>query len=123
MKYIFVYGTLRNQYQGHMAKQLSDKAEYVGEGVALGTMYDLGFPGVIEGDTRIKGDLYTSLTPEVLQSLDYYEGHPNHFERRASTIELPNGETVEAWMYYYTLKVNGLKEIKTGDYLSYIKQR
>ena len=45
--HLFVYGTLRRGFRHLMADLLAEQAEFVGEGVFQGRLYDLGsYPGV-----------------------------------------------------------------------------
>jgi gamma-glutamylaminecyclotransferase len=93
---LFVYGTLMAGEPSHAL---------VAESAALGKaltepafeLLDCGeYPAMIGGGaTAITGELY-SVSPETLDRLDEYEGHPSLFRR--SLIALADGREVEAYL-------------------------
>lgn len=121
---VFVYGTLRHEYNGHMSNYLRENARLItNRATTRGEMYMLGYPGVIDGDDLIHGDVFEVQSDEVLTQLDAYEGHPNLFERQKRFINMPDGEQVEAWIYVYQGNPNPDRRIESGDYLAHIASR
>ena len=92
-------------------------------------MYDLGnYPGYVEepiGD--VKGELYRiDKIDRVFEVLDKYEGlfddEPEYI-RQKKTIELPDGEKVESWIYIFQQQLRPEhKRIIDGDYIAYVNK-
>ena len=111
MERIFVYGLLRKGQS--MAHILSD-ANYVGDAELDGfDLYHLGsYPGAVEGDGRIKGEIY-----EVndLTSLDEAEGvdrSPPLYRRRQT-----DAAGSPTWIYLYARPLEGTLKIDSGDWI------
>ena len=87
--------------RGHSAHaRLGRGARFVGEGTVPGTLLALGqFPGLVPGRGRVRGELWRLDAPEVLRTLDEYEGY--NFERSTTTVTLASGRRVRAWVYRY----------------------
>lgn len=100
---VAVYGTLK---QGHGNHCLLDGAEFVGSGETVKhlRMVDRGipyvFPGTASDGKRVKVELYRPAGPGQWESLDALEGHPDHYVRRLTMIELEDGSVEEAWLYF-----------------------
>ena len=125
--YVFVYGTLRRDYKGSMAKYLADKANYIGQATTKGKMFDCGYPGVVHGEDDIVGDLYHVYDDQVLAALDSYEGHPHLFKRIKVTLTKGTEYIPEhfypAWMYLYQGETDRLTHIESGDYLEHLRNK
>jgi gamma-glutamylcyclotransferase (GGCT)/AIG2-like uncharacterized protein YtfP len=79
---------------------LAGRATFVDEGTVAGTLLALGrFPGVVAGRGRVRGEVWRLDGPEVLRTLDEYEGY--NFERRTTTATLASGRRMRAWLYRY----------------------
>jgi gamma-glutamylcyclotransferase (GGCT)/AIG2-like uncharacterized protein YtfP len=79
---------------------LAGRASFVDEAHVAGTLLDLGrFPGAVAGRGRVRGEVWRLDAPEVLQTLDDYEGY--NFLRCTTTATLASGRRVRAWMYRY----------------------
>jgi gamma-glutamylcyclotransferase (GGCT)/AIG2-like uncharacterized protein YtfP len=82
-------------------------------------MVDLGyFPGVIqspESYTAIHGEVY-EVTPDVLQELDFLEGHPDFYERRVVTLE----DGTEAWVYLLPNEFLDRPTVDSGDWVKHM---
>ncbi|MBM4442994.1 MAG: gamma-glutamylcyclotransferase [Candidatus Rokubacteria bacterium] len=79
---------------------LAGRATFVGEGTVPGILLDLGrYPGLVAGRGRVQGEVWRLDAPEVLRTLDDYEGY--NFERRTTTATLASGRRVRAWLYRY----------------------
>ena len=103
MNYVFVYGSLKSGFGNN--RLLSD-SRLIGEAITLDEDYHMislgGFPGVIYGTKRIKGEVY-QVNNEVFESLDRLEGN-GHFYKRELTetilLDNPNGgKNHVAWIY------------------------
>ena len=79
---------------------LAGRASFVDDGTVAGTLLALGrFPGVIAGRGRVRGEVWRLDGPEVLRTLDDYEGY--NFQRSTTTVTLRGGRRVRAWVYRY----------------------
>ena len=99
MSLVAVYGTLKRNQGNHRVISRMHDATYVGTSKTKDkfTMYDGGFPMVVEGDTsQITVEVYN--VPE-LDGLDYLEGHPVFFRRER--VEIEDLHDSLAWMYIY----------------------
>lgn len=92
-QHVFVYGSLKKDFSNH--RMLSDptKALPCGTFFTKYSTYQMysygGFPGVVRKETggyRIRGELYI-VTPDILSSMDYLEGHPNWYKRKRVFLE------------------------------------
>ncbi|MDB5030709.1 gamma-glutamylcyclotransferase family protein [Mucilaginibacter sp.] len=129
---LFVYGSLLNA-GNEFAAYLSSNAHLHSTGKFKGKLYDIGeYPGAIintDGTDEVTGSIYQLNYPgEALKILDDYEGfgtdqhQPNLFIRELLKVESTNG-TIYCWIYLYNLPVDGLKQIKSGDYLDYLNKK
>src|SRR6185503_18117093 len=80
--YLFVYGGLKKGGRYHHA--LSD-AKFIGEVMSRKAKYALFtpndvWPALMKGNYRIKGELY-EVDPNIINRIDWVEGHPNLFQR------------------------------------------
>ena len=116
LNFIFVYGTLRSEFDNPHARFLRAGAERVGKATVPGSVYRLGpYPGFRPTPAgTVIGELYRLRTPHpTLEALDLYEGA--EFERQ--TIEvLQNGQPVEAWIYVYRELPDDAVRIESGDF-------
>ena len=123
---LFVYGTLRPSLAAGGPARLVHGLDLVGPATAAGVLFDLGdYPGVVAGDGIVHGDLLRITDPARLEPLDAYEecGGPDPLFRRERTlVRLPDGTTVEAWLYRYARPPLGVV-IAGGDYAAHIAGR
>lgn len=122
---LFVYGTLRRRSRHPMARQLAQKARYLGTATIAGRLYDLGrYPGLLEpaaaGD-RVHGDLYDlGDDPATLPAMDAYENAesplPAFFDRQRASIRLDDGDECAAWVYWFRGPVREEQRIASGCY-------
>jgi gamma-glutamylcyclotransferase (GGCT)/AIG2-like uncharacterized protein YtfP len=88
---------MRGQPAHHL---LTGRVTFVGEGRVTGTLLALGkFPGLVAGRGRVRGEVWRLETPEVLRTLDEYEGY--NFERCTSTATLASARRVRVFVYRY----------------------
>jgi len=125
--YLFVYGTLANEYAPPEIAETVKHLKYIGEGFVFGRLYDVGeYPAAILDDskqTKIFGRIYQLPTePNVLQKLDDYEefysldSPQNLFVRKRTTVFSKSGNKLIGWIYEYNKKVKPSSLIKSGDY-------
>jgi gamma-glutamylcyclotransferase (GGCT)/AIG2-like uncharacterized protein YtfP len=97
-RHLFLYGTLMRGQPAH--RLVAGRAAFVEEGHVIGTLLALGrFPGLVKGRGRVRGEVWRLDTPEVLQTLDEYEGY--NFERCTTLATLASGRRVRAMVYRY----------------------
>jgi gamma-glutamylcyclotransferase (GGCT)/AIG2-like uncharacterized protein YtfP len=79
---------------------LARGATFVAEAHVRGTLLALGrYPGLVAGGGRVGGEVWRLDAPELLRTLDEYEGY--NFERRRATATLEGGRRVWTWVYRY----------------------
>jgi gamma-glutamylcyclotransferase (GGCT)/AIG2-like uncharacterized protein YtfP len=132
-QYLFVYGTLRKNYDLKLKDKVMDDLQYVGQGKVGASMYDIGrYPGAIRTNTvdEIIGDVFMLNNPSrVLKILDKYEGISEggeenaEFIREKNRIRLRSGRLVQAWVYWYNYDIGKKVKIKYKNYLTYIEKR
>ena len=131
ISYLFVYGTLRKQYQLDLLNKIAENIQFFDHGFIRGCLYDLGdYPGAVKSEMAsvIKGDVLLVKNEKTLAVLDDYEGyypdeeHASLFIRAPEKVELNNGTCIGAWVYWYNKSINNKTRIPEGDYLAYIKK-
>lgn len=124
---LFVYGSLLNN-DNEFAHYLRQNADVLEPAFFKGRLFDCGeYPGAIADDAGydIHGTIYRLNVNTALAILDDYEGfgydqeQPNLFVRQMAAVKNET-KIVNCWVYLYNLPVNGLTEITSGDYISYI---
>lgn len=125
-KLLFVYGTLRPSLAAGGPARLVHGLDVAGPATAPGVLVDLGdYPGLVAGDGVVHGDLLRVTDPARLRALDAYEecGGPDPlFRRERTVVSLPDGTTVEAWVYRYARSPQGVA-IAGGDYAAHVARR
>jgi gamma-glutamylcyclotransferase (GGCT)/AIG2-like uncharacterized protein YtfP len=96
-------------------RHLASAATFLGEGSVRGSLVDLrGYPGLVEGDGRVRGELYRLHDRELLRALDHEEGY--NFQRVRAGVTLADGRRSRAWVYRYRGPRNRAVPIPHGDY-------
>jgi gamma-glutamylcyclotransferase (GGCT)/AIG2-like uncharacterized protein YtfP len=120
--HLFVYGTLRGDAGHRAASLLARRAREVGPGRLRGRLYDLGaYPAAVPSPDpahRVRGLVYrmeAGLREVLLADLDRYEGA--EYRRQVARVVLEDGETVQAWVYFYARTPPPGRVIASGDYL------
>lgn len=123
--YLFVYGTLRKNYDLKLKNRVAKELEYVGQAKIGATMYDIGrYPGAVKDRSgrEVIGDVFQVSDPgAVFKVLDRYEGE--EFVRRKGKVRMRRGGELNAWIYWYDPDVSGRTPIKHKDYLNYLKNK
>jgi|SRR5580704_10310251 gamma-glutamylcyclotransferase (GGCT)/AIG2-like uncharacterized protein YtfP len=105
---LFVYGTLRSEFNNPFARMLRKDATLVGGATVPGSIYRVSeYPGFRpEPAGVVHGELYRLSQPAAtLKALDDYEG--SEYER-----VMLNG----AWIYQYKLPLPESSRILSGDF-------
>jgi gamma-glutamylcyclotransferase (GGCT)/AIG2-like uncharacterized protein YtfP len=108
---IFVYGTLRSEFENEFAQQLRASAEFLGKATVKGSIYRVAhYPGYRESPAgRVLGELYRLRDgATILARLDEYEGE--EYER----VMTPEGW----WIYRYIAEPRAETRIESGDFLT-----
>jgi gamma-glutamylcyclotransferase (GGCT)/AIG2-like uncharacterized protein YtfP len=118
-----VYGTLREgeatlePVPGRAALALRGACSLRGQLVDLGE-----YPGLIEGNGRVAGDLFTLTDPAAWPELDAYEeffpDDPAASEYDRIYVRLAD-PPLDAWVYRYIRPTDGAKLIASGDWLTH----
>ncbi len=132
-EYLFVYGTLRKNYDLKLKDRVRHHLQYVGQAKVGAALYDLGrYPGAIKssGGEEVIGDVFLLTDPDrVLRVLDKYEGIPEgggkdtEFVRKKGRVQLRSGQSVNAWVYWYNAKPKDKIKIRYKNYLNYLKNK
>lgn len=123
---LVVYGTLLDStLRGKLG--VDAHMRRIGACLIEGRMYDIGsFPGVVEGEGTVRGELYAVERPEVFDRLDQYEGyHPDlprssRFVRKIVPLIQPEGT---AWVYFYEGPISARTRIESGSWRTYRSER
>jgi gamma-glutamylcyclotransferase (GGCT)/AIG2-like uncharacterized protein YtfP len=105
---LFVYGTLRSQFDNRFARLLRAGADLLGPGTVPGSIYRVRHFPAYRPDPpgEVHGELYRVTDPEkMFAALDDYEGV--EFER-----VVVNG----AWIYQYKVELPPQSRIASGDF-------
>lgn len=110
---LFVYGTLRSEFDNPHARGLRDAARLVGRATVTGSIFQIThYPGYRpDPPGEVHGELYRLTNPEAtLEALDDYEGP----EYRRVTARISTGET--AWIYQFESQPPPGTRIASGDF-------
>jgi gamma-glutamylcyclotransferase (GGCT)/AIG2-like uncharacterized protein YtfP len=111
---LFVYGSLRSEFDNPHARLLREKADLLGRATVRGSLFRNGeFPGYrIEPDGIVHGEVWKLREPEsTLAALDEYEGDVY------SRISV-NTNMGAAWIYVYIGVVRVEEQILSGDFVA-----
>jgi gamma-glutamylcyclotransferase (GGCT)/AIG2-like uncharacterized protein YtfP len=111
MDLLFVYGTLRREFDNPYARLLHSQAEFLGAATVRGAIYRVEFYPAFkeEPDGEVNGEVYRISDAATLTELDDYEGEG--FER--VKVETSRGE---AWIYRYRGEPAAEARIASGDF-------
>jgi gamma-glutamylcyclotransferase (GGCT)/AIG2-like uncharacterized protein YtfP len=110
---LFVYGTLRSEFDNRYARLLRKQASLVGRATVRGAIYRIShYPGYrAEPGGEVRGELYELHDAATLETLDDYEGP--EFERVRIKV---NGEA--AWIYQFREEPARASRIESGDFVA-----
>src|SRR5919106_4754006 len=125
---VFFYGTLMTPFNRPGRGRIDQHLAFVGRGAITAALFDLGlYPAAVPAsDGQVYGEVFEMLKPDaVLPVLDEIEGYrPDEpeaslYTRVKAPVMLPDGNTSEAWVYFYNAPLGGAQRITSGDYLDY----
>ncbi|MEL7123464.1 MAG: gamma-glutamylcyclotransferase family protein [Bacteroidota bacterium] len=127
---LFVYGSLRSDFESRIGKQLKLFGNKLGVGYAAGRIFDLGmYPGFVPGGSeKVEGDVIEIFENQeaILKDLDEFEGistplkTTDEYKRELIKVDI-KGNIHECWVYVYQGDTTNLKHVRSGNYLDYIK--
>ncbi|RYD70006.1 MAG: gamma-glutamylcyclotransferase, partial [Verrucomicrobiaceae bacterium] len=124
---VAVYGTLMQGQGGQELAGISEGMTYLGPCQLRGELYDLGeYPGLLEGEAGVSGEIFALRDISVLEQLDRYEGcvdgNPGAslFVRRLMPVA---GQRGNCWIYYYNGGAPRDGRIPSGDWAEHVRQR
>jgi gamma-glutamylcyclotransferase (GGCT)/AIG2-like uncharacterized protein YtfP len=112
-EFLFVYGTLRSEFENAAARKLRSEAHLIGPATVRGSIFRIRhYPGFLpDPDGIVTGELYRLADPpRTLAALDRYEGS----EYSRAPIALGSGGA--AWIYLYTGRPHLESRIESGDF-------
>jgi gamma-glutamylcyclotransferase (GGCT)/AIG2-like uncharacterized protein YtfP len=131
---LFVYGSLRRGFQHPAYAYISRYFSLVSEGKVKGKLYDLGaYPAAVPvaEDFFIRGELYRINNADefewAMAQLDDYEGiipEPGEtplYRKEQAIVQLDDGRTEQAWIYWYNGPVDERSWTGTEDLLQYMQ--
>jgi gamma-glutamylcyclotransferase (GGCT)/AIG2-like uncharacterized protein YtfP len=120
MAYLFVYGTLRPEFENEMANQLKVECTLLGKATVKGSIYDLGHYPAFVADTfgRVHGWVYRLNSVETLVWMDRYEDVPVLYLRNEVKAKM-DGQKIVCNIYEYAGHVYKYNRVESGDYLEY----
>ena len=116
--FVFVYGTLKRGY-GNNALLQENGSIFIKTTIPARPLFDLvdlgHFPGLIPGFFYVQGELY-NVSEEIIQRLDWLEGHPDFYYRQTIMIQGPNSTPLEAETYFIrNIRYPPIEEFTEGD--------
>jgi len=131
-EFIFVYGTLRRGAANSMHNELPRYAEFYTDASMQGKLFEIDdYPAAILSDSledKVYGELYRIIRRgKLLLLLDEYEGcnkrspRPHEYIRKKIPVSHSNGQSTPAWVYLYNRPIKRMKQIESGDYVSFIR--
>jgi len=112
---LFVYGTLRSEFDNPFAHRLHSEAELAGRASVRGSIFRISsYPGYRkQPDGVVHGELWRlKNAARTLAALDNYEGP--EYQRVQVELESPREQ---AWIYLYVSEVRAENRIESGDFL------
>ena len=117
MKSLFVYGSLRSEAGHPMHRRLAEGGTLLGRGSVRGRLLVVDwYPGLVDGDGRVVGELWQLGDEARFAELDAYED--DEFTRVQRDVTVRSAQTRRAWVYLYTGPVEGLDVVPSGDWLN-----
>jgi gamma-glutamylcyclotransferase (GGCT)/AIG2-like uncharacterized protein YtfP len=128
---LFVYGTLMSGLSAHAF--LLD-SEFVAYGILYGAKLlhlDEGYPGVVEGEGRVFGEVYR-VDSFTLAAIDFFEEFYENFPERSFYLRvkkpvrlIPFNDFVDVWVYLLNpvvLEKLSFTEVPFGNWKEFVKK-
>lgn len=119
-----VYGTLRTGGGAQAVLGIEGRLDDLGPCLIPGRLMDLGrYPGLLPGEGRVRGDLFSFPDDEALALIDWWEDYMAEDEPASlylrRTVRLIEPAGMEAVVYYWNGPHHvGLREVAGGDWLA-----
>lgn len=128
---VFFYGTLMGGFDRRRRAGIDGRLTYRGRGFVTGALFDLGiYPAAVPAsDGKIWGEVYEFDEDVVLRALDDIEGYTHDdpdrslYTRLRTKVTLEDGQSLDAWVYFYNAPLGAAPRIPSGDYLAHIRAR
>jgi gamma-glutamylcyclotransferase (GGCT)/AIG2-like uncharacterized protein YtfP len=129
---VFFYGTLMTPFNRTGRLRLEQHLTFKGHGTIHAALFDLGiYPAAVPADNScVTGEVYELSEPiAALRALDELEGYrpgdpeTSLYTRTRTSVVMDDGDTVEAWAYFYNAPLGRAERIESGDYLEHLKVR
>ena len=129
MHKVFVYGTLRSEASNSFRMK---GARSLGKATIQAKLYRVHkeFPGRVLSDEQgqsVRGEIFSEVSPEMINALDVYEGcdqgmprEDRIYSRVVTEAKLETGEVHEVFVWEYSKPVLSNEQIKEGDWLEVI---
>ena len=128
MEYLFIYGTLLDEFKTNESKYLENNSSIYDNGYFNGKLFNIkDYPGAIlsnDINDKVFGKiLKLNNNPYLFDVLDIYENINNlEYIREKIKVYSSTNEEINAWCYLYNFSIDNLEQIKNGNYIEYIKQ-
>ena len=123
-----LYGSLRRGEQAYREFALENRLQFVSPCIIAGNLHDFGeWPGLVEGEGRVTGELFRVIELETIGLLDNFEGcnqvNPDEglFIRRLVPLLEPARK--RAFVYFYNQDPACAPVISSGDWIAYIRSK
>lgn len=110
-------------HENEFGQCLRANAEWVSLAVFAGRLYRIDwYPGAVDGDSEVHGELYSFSSPDLLEKLDAYEEcspdfpEPHEYRREKRPVWLPDGQMVKAWIWLYNHSTANATFIPDGKF-------
>ncbi len=129
---VFFYGTLMSGFRRPGRVRLDHSLRPLGRASIRAALFDLGiYPAAVPAeDTCVWGEVHQMLdTDAVLATLDEIEGYSEEepeaslYTRAEIPVTLRDGQTANAWCYFYNAPLGRAERIASGDYLEHLRVR
>lgn len=132
---VFVYGTLRRHCPSGAHNRYLANAHFIGSGRVKGRLYRVSYyPGLRLETAQEKftestenhwviGEVYALANEQALVQLDDYEectppySREQEYQRATVSVQLDNGDWINALTYVYQQPTEQLEIIPSGDFL------
>ncbi len=126
-EYVAFYGSLMKDQRAQEQLLIVGKLKFVGSCLIPGALYDLGeYPGLVKGESAVRGELYKITDPSVFIKLDEYEEfnrtdpEQSLFARRGVRLCKPK---VDCWVYFFCGDVSSNQKIDNMGWAEYKKSK
>lgn len=125
---VALYGSLMGEYSAQDELGVRDQLDLVGPCTIQGELYSLGdWPGMVEGDDRVAGELFRVRDNRVFRKLDQFEhfdpAKPDGCKYVRRAVRLIEPTQVDAWTYLYQWPLDGAPIVRHGSWSRYVREQ